>query len=136
MAPALLLGAQLDDLPVRKKPSRSFTAHHLVQGVGKTQFAADSRIDLHYHGIRINDPDNGAWLPKCKEEKGHPAMPNACAHAEIHTYNYEHWVHGLTHNTMSEQAFRDRLRSISAQLRDGAQPDYVTQAPLSEVFKK
>lgn len=118
------------------KPDKCFVAHHIVQGKGCTQFAAESRIDLHFHGIRINDPVNGAWMPRFIEHKGHPAMPNSNAHSEIHTKNYEHWVHSETHHIMSEQAFKDKLKSIRHQLRDGAQPDYVTEPPLKEVFKK
>jgi len=133
--PTKVLAKYMEDAGLTK-PDNCFTAHHIVQGTGCTQFAAESRIDLHFHGVRINDPLNGAWMPRYIEHKGHPAMPLANAHAEIHTYNYEHWVHGETHHIMNEQAFKNRLKELRCQLRDGAQPDYVTESPISDVFKK
>ncbi|CAM3840669.1 AHH domain-containing protein [Parendozoicomonas haliclonae] len=117
------------------QPKSRFTAHHIVQGKGRTRFAAEARIDLHFHGIRINDPDNGVWMPREVADKGHPVMKHASAHTEIHTYNYEHWVYDRTRNIDNEKAFRDKLLAIRALLRDGQQPDYVTQPPREEVFK-
>ncbi|MGI9282457.1 MAG: AHH domain-containing protein [Endozoicomonas sp.] len=116
-------------------PKSRFTAHHIVQGKGRTRFAAEARVDMHFHGIRINDPDNGVWMPREISDKGHPAMRHANAHAEIHTYNYEHWVHNRSRNIVNEGAFRGKLLSIRTLLRDGQQPDYVTEPPLEEVFK-
>lgn len=45
------------------KPSRNHTAHHIVPGKGKTQYAYRARVRIHLFGVRINDPDNGVWLP-------------------------------------------------------------------------
>lgn len=66
----------------RPQPGANFTAHHLVQGRGRTERAAMARVTLHFYNIRINDPDNGVWLPRTKNDRGHCAMPNAPAHAE------------------------------------------------------
>ncbi|MCL6272302.1 AHH domain-containing protein, partial [Sansalvadorimonas sp. 2012CJ34-2] len=53
----------------KPKPSPKHTAHHIVPGTGKTQHAADARIELHLYDIRINDPYNGVWMIRLKEHK-------------------------------------------------------------------
>lgn len=103
----------------RAQPSPNFTAHHLVQGVGKTERAAMTRINLHFYNVRINDPDNGVWLPRTKKNEGHWAMPSAPAHSEIHTHNYETWVAASVSDVGNEMML----------LRDGRQPMQVTQKP-------
>jgi len=114
----------------RPQPGPRFTAHHIVLGKGKTQYSAQARVDLHFHGIRINDPDNGVWMPRQKQDKGHWAMPHAAAHSEIHTHNYEHWVYTSTNVIADSEAFRTKLITLRNILRDGQQPDYITQPPL------
>lgn len=115
----------------RAQPARNFTAHHLVPGVGKTERAAMARVTLHFYNIRINDPDNGVWLPRGKKDKGHWAMPNAPAHAEIHTHNYETWVTANVNDVANEDMLRARLLRLRTLLRDGRQPARVTQKPDS-----
>lgn len=113
----------------RPQPSPRFTAHHIVQGKGRTNFALEARIHLHFNNIRINDPDNGVWMPRHKADKGHWAMPHAAAHSEIHTFNYERWIHGQVRYSLSEQQMRGQLMAIRAILRDGRQPHNVTKSP-------
>lgn len=113
----------------RAQPSPNFTAHHLVPGIGRTERAAMARVNLHFYNVRINDPDNGVWLPRSKKDKGHWAMPNAPAHAEIHTYNYEMWVAANVADVSDEVMLRARLLRLRCLLRDGKQPDKVTQPP-------
>lgn len=113
----------------RAQPSPNFTAHHLVPGVGRTERAAMARVNLHFYNVRINDPDNGVWLPRSKNDKGHWAMPNAPAHAEIHTYNYEMWVAANVADVSDEVMLRARLLRLRCLLRDGKQPDKVTRPP-------
>ena len=111
----------------RPRPSQNHTAHHVVLGKGRTQGMADARLLMFLYKIRINDPDNGTWLPRAKKDKGHWSMPNAPAHSEIHGYNYETWVTALTQTAMNERAFRAALLRIRSLLRDGRQPLQVTQ---------
>jgi len=113
----------------RPKPDECFVAHHIVPGRGTTQVAYEARVDLHFHGIRISDPDNGAWMPRWRCHKGHWAMPECMAHSEIHTYNYEDWVSRLLVNQLSEFAMRSQLNVIQALLRDGKQELYVMLPP-------
>jgi hypothetical protein len=110
----------------RPRPSKRHSPHHIVQGKGKHPDTADTRLNLHIFGIRINDPDNGVWMPMEKADKGHWSMPHAPAHSEIHTYNYETWVNHLIGPLDSEQAIRAALTRIRSLLRDGKQPKQVT----------
>lgn len=85
---------------------------------------------MHFSGIRINDPDNGVWLPRTKADKGHWAMPHAPAHSEIHTHNYEAWVFRMTQNIRNGEEFRGKLTTLRALLKDGRQDSSVTQPPI------
>jgi len=116
----------------RPQPSKNYTAHHIVLGKGRTQGMADARLLMFLYKIRINDPDNGTWLPRHKKDRGHWSMPNAPAHSEIHGHNYETWITALTQTAMNEHAFRATLQRIRCMLRDGRQPPQVTQPKKSE----
>ncbi|MCO1334869.1 AHH domain-containing protein [Microbulbifer sp. OS29] len=111
----------------RPQPSNRHSPHHIVEGRGKHPRTADTRLNLHLYGIRINDPDNGVWLPRTKSDKGHWSMPSAPAHSEIHTFNYESWVSFLIGSIEDEFMIRAALLRIRSLLRDGKQPQKVTE---------
>jgi hypothetical protein len=113
----------------RPKPDECFVAHHIIPGKGRTPAAHRARVAMHFHGIRISDPDNGTWMPKWRCHKGHWAMPQSMAHSEIHTFNYEAWVLRLTRGEQTEWAFRSKLKEISMLLRDGHQDPVVSLPP-------
>jgi hypothetical protein len=108
------------------QPSTRHTPHHTVLGKGKHPQTVDTRLNLHLYGIRINDPDNGVWMPRTKKDKGHWSMPNAPAHSEIHTFNYETWVNSVVGHLEGEVAIRGALLRVRSLLRDGKQPKKVT----------
>lgn len=110
----------------RPQPSGRHSPHHIVQGKGRHPRTADTRLNLHLYGIRINDPDNGVWMPRTIADKGHWSMPKAPAHSQIHTFNYETWVNFLVGSLEGEDTIRRALVRIRAMLRDGRQPDKVT----------
>ncbi len=110
----------------RAQPSPRFTAHHLVEGKGKLAVTKTARLLLFRHDIRINDPDNGVWMPRSEEDRGHWAMPKATPHSQIHTHNYERWVYGQVQYLKSEKEIRHKLGILRAQLKHGVQPAKVT----------
>ncbi|WP_445362957.1 AHH domain-containing protein [Microbulbifer sp. ANSA003] len=110
----------------RAKPSKEYTAHHIVEGKGKLPATADVRLTLFMHDVRINDPDNGVWMPRSSEQNGHWAMPKATPHSKIHTHNYERWVYGQINNLNSESEIRAKLTIIRTHLKSGTQPEKVT----------
>lgn len=111
------------------RPSPNHTAHHIIPGKGKTSFAAQARINLHMCDIRINDPINGVWMIRRRRDKGHWSMPNAKAHSELHTHNYERWVFNNTKLAMDETAMRTSLHRLRLLLESGRQPEKVTMPP-------
>ena len=113
----------------RAQPSPRFTAHHIVEGKGKLPITADVRLTLFLNDIRINDPDNGVWMPKDDNDAGHWAMPKATPHSRIHTHNYERWVHGQIEHLQSEREIRAKLQILRTHLKNGTQPPEVTQKP-------
>lgn len=110
----------------RAKPSPRFTAHHLVEGQGKLPVTKQARLLLARYDIRINDPDNGVWMPISECDRGHWAMPKATPHSQIHTHNYERWVFGQVQLLQSEKEIRQKLSILRAHLKNGTQPDKVT----------
>lgn len=113
----------------RPKPSPKHTAHHIVPGRGKTPSSYQARVQLHLHGLRINDPDNGVWMIRNKEHAGHWSTPNAKTHGEIHTHNYEAWVFTNIRGAANESIMRNLLTRLRGMLESGTQPKHVTMPP-------
>lgn len=117
------------------KPSIRHDAHHIVMGKGKYQQAQmmDARLALHLHGIGINDPRNGVWLPREYKDKGHWATPGAPAHKEIHRYNYETWIIGkFAVPEISKRVLIDRLRECKTMLKYGGYPPEIVMPKDTE----
>jgi len=101
----------------RPRPSKGHTAHHIVPGKGRAQvmgratrnYSYQARALLHVFGIRINDPDNGVWLPKSIAELISYAMPESKSHKQYHTNQYEEYVYRELWPQRSEQSIRNRL---------------------------
>ena len=75
------------------KPSSKHTAHHIVPGQGKLPVITNrTRVHLHMHGIRINDPANGVYLVHKDEDTPHWSMPKSTGHLTYHTHDYERWL--------------------------------------------
>lgn len=112
------------------KPSTRHDAHHIVMGKGQYQQAqmVDARLALHLNGIGINDPRNGAWLPRNYEDKGHWATPKTPAHKEILRYNYETWIiKKFAIPNLSERTVLDRLRECKTMLKYGGYPQEIVK---------
>ena len=116
----------------RAQPGPRFTAHHLVEGKGKLPITNEARLKLFRNNIRINDSDNGVWMPMTDKEKGHWAMPHATPHSRIHTHNYERWIYGQLQPLQTEVEIRVKLGVLRAHLKNGTQPKQVTAPPNKE----
>lgn len=110
------------------KPSDRHDAHHIIPGKGRWRQKPliTARLNLHLHGVGINDPFNGVWLPRNKADRGHWATPKAPAHKEIHRFNYETWiVSKFANSTLPKSAFLANLRGVKQVLKYGGFPDKI-----------
>lgn len=102
-------------------------AHALISGAHK--HAAELRAVMAWLRMRIDEPENGCWLPKNTAAK--TQMPrrlsNAVPHSRIHRYNYYFWLNQLINpsTTDTKEKLRSALKMIAARLQSGKQPTYV-----------
>lgn len=101
----------------KAKPSPNHSAHHIVPGKGKVQETYRARTHMHIHSIRINDPDNGVWLPTYKKHTPHWSMPAAMGHLEYHTHKYEYKVAQRIRLKTTEAHIRTELNIIGKQMQ-------------------
>ena len=78
-----------------------------------------TRLNLHLHGVGINDPINGVWLINFEKNKEQnwdsPASP---PHRKLHRYNYETWINTNFGNAATPKAlFLNRLRTVKVKIK-------------------
>jgi hypothetical protein len=93
------------------------SAHAIVSGDMPEAKAA--RKILAKYKIRIDDPDNGVFLPRDKRYIPHDDLPNAVNHAKLHTAEYYVNVTTILSQTNSAEECRLALRLIADELRNG-----------------
>jgi hypothetical protein len=110
-----------------EKPHSKCHAHAIVSGSHKD--AARIRAILAWLKVRIDDPDNGCWLPENTAAlKEMPVrLRNAVPHSRIHRYNYYFWLNQIinTRKTKAPNELREVLNMVELRLQSGAQPIYV-----------
>lgn len=74
----------------KPKPNYRWDAHHIISG-GHTEAAA-LRAVIALLKLRIDDPNNGVWLPKRTADTGENPYPRAVPHSRIHRQNYYDWL--------------------------------------------
>ena len=111
------------------KPSPEHTAHHIVPGKGKLPVVNNqTRMHLHIHGIRINDPANGVYLV-CKDaDTPHWSMPASRGHLTYHTHEYERWVSQKVTLLRNMDAIKTQLQIIGRILQDNEPKQAIGQA--------
>jgi len=109
------------------KPHSKCHAHAIVSGAHR--YAAELRAVLAWLKLRIDDPDNGCWLPENTAAKVKmPAhLRNAVPHSRIHRFNYYFWLNTLIDPaiTSSQTNLRRTLTMVATRLQSGTQPKYV-----------
>ncbi|WKT60942.1 AHH domain-containing protein [Microbulbifer thermotolerans] len=98
-------------------------AHAIV--AGRHQHAAVLRALMANLKIRIDDTDNGCWLPENQAATPHPTFPRAIPHSRIHRYNYYFWIRSRLEPIRDPKRFRLDLRLIAKQLQENTCPEYV-----------
>ena len=112
------------------KPTQMHEAHHIICGKGRFRQAImlRARLNLHLHGIGINDPVNGTWLINFAQNKEQDwATADAPAHRKIHRFNYETWIGANlgVRNNLNKVNFLNNLRNIKVKIKTGNMPPTV-----------
>lgn len=101
------------------KPHRECDAHAIISGAH--DWAAPARLVLAIYDIRIDDPCNGAWLPRNTKAKPHmPAwLRFAVPHSRIHRWEYYRWVNSVVSkiNIKNRKHLIAELRTIEFHLQ-------------------
>lgn len=69
--------------------------------------------------MRIDDPDNGAWMPKTKADARPTMYPNAIGHNRIHRQLYYDWIYRKISMMDSDVQVRAFLNTVRTQLLHG-----------------
>lgn len=93
-------------------------AHAIISGSHPEAKAA--RKILAKFRIRIDDPDNGVYLPRDSRFIPHENMPDAANHAKVHTDEYYINVTNILNTATSALECRVALKLIAKKLRDGS----------------
>ena len=110
------LGRFMKGTGIQRAPN---TAAHAIVSGSHPEARAARRI-LAKFKIRIDDPDNGVFLPKSEDYVPHPEMPDAHNHAKIHTEEYYVNITTVLSTATSEYECRLALRLIRDKLVDGS----------------
>lgn len=113
------------------RPAARWEAHHIISG--NHADAVSARLVLADIEMRIDDPDNGCWLPKTKADARPTIYPNAIGHNRIHRRRYYAWIYsviGLMSTAGQVKAF---LNTVRAQLLQGnIKPEMKLQQEIDE----
>ena len=69
--------------------------------------------------MRIDDPDNGVYLPRDSRFIPHEKMPDAPSHAKVHTDEYYINVTNILNTVTSQLECRVALKLIAKKLQNG-----------------
>ncbi len=115
----------------KAKPNIAWDAHHLVSGKHASAALARTVLADDDFKVRIDDPDNGCWLPKTREDARGTVFPSATPHQNIHRNLYYDWVFSVIVTSESEMDLRAKLRLIATRLQRGTiPPNILAKAPI------
>lgn len=105
------------------KPSPRWEAHAIVSGAhGEADVL---RAIMALATIRVDDPDNGAWLPKTAADRVGTIFPDAVVHGRIHRWHYYRWLEQIVTFDKTEPEIRLAMREIRVQLQTSTFPESV-----------
>lgn len=116
----------------RPKPTDRYDAHAIVSG-GHTQ-AAQARLKLVKASVGVDEPVNGAWLPRSGKDSFKSncwATPGAVPHSRTHRNTYYTWVTRQllplrgSPGISEQNLVREKLRIIGERLESGDIPQNI-----------
>lgn len=113
------------------RPAARWEAHHIVSG--NHVDAMQSRALLADIEMRIDDPDNGCWMPKTKADARPTIYPNAIGHNRIHRELYYQWIYNAIFSMSTSGQVRAFLNTVRMQLLQGnIKPEMKLQQEIDE----
>ncbi len=101
------------------RPGAKWEAHHIISTGHKEAAGARLIIAEDDIAIRIDDPDNGAWMPKTKADARPTLYPNAIGHNRIHRQLYYRWIEQAITAMDNDFQIRTFLNTVRTQLLHG-----------------
>lgn len=115
------------------RPGARWEAHHIVSGYHKEAIPAREILADDDIKIRIDDPDNGCWMPKTKADARPTIYPNAIGHNRIHRQRYYDWIYRVMESMETEVQVRAFLNTVRTQLLQGnIKPEMKLQQEIDE----
>lgn len=111
----------------KPRPHELCEAHAIISG--RHANAAKLRAVIAWHKLRIDDPDNGCWLPKntAALQSMPKSLKRAIPHSRIHRFNYYFWLNQRINlrSTPSRLKISQELKLISKLLQTSTAPEFV-----------
>lgn len=115
------------------RPGARWEAHHIVSGNHPEAEAARAILADILIQIRIDDPDNGCWMPKTKADARPTRYPNAIGHNRIHREKYYNWIFDNIFAMKNDGLVRAFLARVRQQLLQGnIRDDLLLQQEIDE----
>lgn len=118
------------------RPGPGWEAHHLISGAHKEAAGARALLASEDIKIRIDDPDNGCWMPKTKKDARPTIYPNAIPHSRIHRERYYNWIFNLLFGAQSDLQAGAILNVVRMQILQGNLKDEILQSEIDEAEYK
>ena len=101
------------------RPGARWEAHHIVSTHHREAHGARLILAEDAIAIRIDDPDNGTWMPKTKADARPTLYPNAIGHNRIHRQLYYRWIENTITMLDDDLQIRTFLQTVRTQLLHG-----------------
>lgn len=112
----------------RTEPPYPNSAHHIVQSNATDPVSEASRKHLQDHGIDINDPDNGVFLPTSSADRN-AARATPAPHSRAHTNEVRQHVHDRITSKTTEADIRSEVQAIRDEFLSGIVPGRTDYTP-------
>jgi hypothetical protein len=101
------------------RPGARWETHHLISGNHPEAEASRAIFADEDITMRIDDPDNGCWMPKTKADARPTLYPNAIGHNRIHRERYYNWIFNSISIMKTSGQVSAFLLTVRAQLMHG-----------------
>ena len=116
-----------------ERPGANWEAHHIVSGDHREASVSRSYLADVDIKIRIDDPDNGSWMPKTKADARPTIYPDAIGHNRIHRQRYYDWIQNSLSIMDDPLQVRAFLNTVRTQLLHGnIKPEMKLQQEIDE----